>query len=180
MINLIPNEEKKNKVKGFYFRFIISFFIVLACFFSVASIVVFPSLYLSMVKKNVISEKLLTQKNLPLPEIDKELSSQINLLNSKLALVENAQKKKYVISEKIINEIILKKISDIKLNQIVYQVDATAGRVVTVRGVAKSRERLLLFRKILEENPSFKRVELPISNFVKGSDIVFNLKLFPF
>ena len=50
---------------------------------------------------------------------------------------------------------------------------------IGVQGTAPSRETLLLFRKALEDDVNFKNVNLPISNFVKGSDIKFYLSLIP-
>ena len=132
-------------------------------------------------KKNLINEKLVTLKSIPLPAIDKENSLQISNLDNQIALLEKAQNNKYSVSEKIINEIILKKIPDIKINGISYDRNSIGGEgSVNIRGIAKSREKLLLFRKVLEEDPLFKKVDLPISNFVKGSNISFNLTLTPF
>ena len=60
-----------------------------------------------------------------------------------------------------------------------YENDATKGKKVTVLGIAPSRELLLLFRRALEDDVAFKKVDLPISNFVKGSNIEFSLSLIP-
>jgi len=78
----------------------------------------------------------------------------------------------------VINAILLKKRSDIKITQISYQND-TRGRKIGVTGTAPSREVLLFFRLALESSPAFKSVDLPISNFVKGSNIQFYLNLIP-
>jgi len=50
---------------------------------------------------------------------------------------------------------------------------------VSIEGIAPSREILLAFRRLLENDPLFKSVDLPISNFIKGSNIRFNLNLIP-
>lgn len=181
MINLIPNEEKKIKVKDFYLRFFILLLLILAFSFCVASIVLFPSYYAISLNKNLISEKLSTLQNTPSSEVENTNASEIALFNSQLSLLENARKEPYIISEKVINEVILKKMSDIKIQGIVYEKDSSlGGKKITIRGIAKSRERLFLFRRVLEEDTLFKKVDLPISNFVKGSNISFRLDLFPF
>ena len=79
----------------------------------------------------------------------------------------------------MIGAILLKKRSDIKITQILYQNDGTNGKKITLTGIASSREVLLLFRQALEDSSSFKDVVLPISNFVKGSNIDFSLSLTP-
>ena len=75
--------------------------------------------------------------------------------------------------------IILKKMSNIKITDISYENDPLKGRKVSIEGNAPSREILLLFRRALEDDVLFKQVDLPISNFVKGSDIKFYLNLIP-
>ena len=178
MINLIPNEEKKKKVRDFYFRlFVVSLF-VLSFSILIADAVFLPSYFIASAKKNFINSQLTTQKAKPLPEVDKEILSQISDLEKRLTLIENTRKDKYIVSARVINEIIFKKISDIKINKISYQNNLT-GKIIRVSGTAKSRERLLLFRRALEDDPEFKKVDLPISNFIKGSNISFFLTLIP-
>jgi len=119
------------------------------------------------------------QKNEPVPLIDQNSLATIEGLNKKLSLIEKAEKNKYFVSQKIINEIILKKTSDIKIEQIFYENSISGGKKISIRGVSPSRERLLLFRRALEDDATFKKVDLPISNFVKGSNIEFSLTLIP-
>ena len=89
-------------------------------------------------------------------------------LNNKLVVVELAQKNTFLVSKKIIEEVLSKKMSDIKISQISYENNPAKGRVVTVLGTAPSRERLLLFRQALQADTNFKSVNLPIANFLKG------------
>jgi len=179
MINLIPNQEKKRKVKDFYFRLVVVCFFVLGFCFLVAFVSILPSYFLSSVNKNLVNKKLEMQKNEPVPLIDQNSLATIEGLNKKLSLIEKAEKNKYFVSQKIINEIILKKTSDIKIEQIFYENSISGGKKISIRGVSPSRERLLLFRRALEDDATFKKVDLPISNFVKGSNIEFSLTLIP-
>ena len=71
-----------------------------------------------------------------------------------------------------------KKMPEIKIDSIYYG-NTPKGREIRINGSAPSREKLLIFRLALENDPSFSRVDLPISNFVKGSDIKFFLTLVP-
>lgn len=179
MINLIPNEEKKKKVKDFYFRLVVVVFIILSfCIFAAAASLL-PAYFLSLVNKNVISAKLETQKREIVPLIDQGSVQVMEDLSNKLELINNTEKNKYLISQKVINEIILQKMPDIQINQIAYDNSPPLGKKVNIRGIAPSRERLLLFRRALEDDINFKKVDLPISNFVKGSNIEFYLNLIP-
>ena len=178
MINLIPNEEKKVMIRDFYLRLLVVSFVIFAFAIFVASVAILPAYFISSTQKNLASEKLDIQKNESLPLVDQETATAIKDLKSKLILIENASKNKFVVSEKAINNILSKKMSDIKINQIHYdENDPVKGRVISINGTAPSRERLLLFRQALEESGLFAKVDLPISNFIKGSDIIFYLSL---
>jgi Tfp pilus assembly protein PilN len=93
--------------------------------------------------------------------------------------VEKNEAAKYLLSRSVINEIILNKMPDMKITQISYDSATKTGKTITLRGIAPSRERLLQFRKALEDDSAFKKVDLPISNFVKGSNISFSIGLLP-
>ncbi len=179
MINLIPNKEKKEMTLDFYYRLAIVFFIMLDFCILVFVIAIAPSYFLSSEKSVLINAKLEAQKKETLPLFDQQTLASIKSVNDKLDLVENAEKNKFSLSLKVINALLSKKRADIKIIQIIYENDKILGKKVSVAGTAPSRAILLLFRRALEGNPVFKSVDLPISNFVKGSDIQFYLTLVP-
>lgn len=179
MINLIPNQEKKRKVKDFYFRLTVVSFVVFGCCLLVSFVAMLPSYFLSTVKKNLSETKLELQKNESIPLNDQNTLATVADLNTKLNIVENAEKNKYPISVKVINEIMLHKTANIKITEISYDNTTAAGKKISIRGIAPSRDQLLKFSRALQEDTAFKKVDLPISNFVKGSNIQFFLTLIP-
>ncbi|MDQ3245070.1 MAG: PilN domain-containing protein [bacterium] len=178
MINLLPKEEKELLVKDFYMRFAVIFFGFLSLAILIASVLLFPSYLFSQTNKDAVLQKLETQKNSPVPESEEGNSLIIQELNKKISTIETINKDKFVVSENIVKKIILDKMSDIKIISMVYSKDSL-GKKVTINGIASSRERLLLFRRKLEGDIFFKQVDLPISNFIKGSNIQFSLNLIP-
>lgn len=183
MINLIPKEEKKKITKGFYYRIVVLFLVVGSASFFVAFVAILPSYFLSSVKDSLINTKLEIQKNEPVPLPEAQTVATIKDLNDKLTLIEKKENKEFVVSQKVINAVILKKMPSIKITDISYQNspsnDPAQGGKISIQGTAPSREVLLLFRQALEDDTTFKSVNLPISNFVKGSDIQFYLSLIP-
>ena len=179
MINLIPNQEKKKKVKDFYFRLGVVSLSMLGLSVFVAVLAIVPSYFLSSVLKNVAHERLEAQKKEPVPAVDQDSLKIMEELDGKLRLIENGEKNTYLVSRYVINQIIVQKMPDIKINNINYKNDPVSGKEINIRGIAPSRERLLLFRRALEDDVSFQKVDLPISNFIKGSNIEFYLKLIP-
>ncbi len=121
--------------------------------------------------------KLEVQAKEPAPVLDKASLLAIEDLKNKVSLIEKNKNEKFIVSEKIIDQILAKKMSDIKITQISYEADPIKGKKININGVAPSRERLLLFRQALESSKVFTKVDLPISNFIKGSDIQFSLNL---
>ncbi len=179
MINLIPNEEKKKMSKDFYFRLVTVLFVMLSISLLIASIVILPTYFLFSTEEDSINTELELQNSESIPLLDQNTLVVIKDLGNKLNLIEDTQKNKFVFSQKVINEIILKKIPSIKITKISYQNNPQTGRKINISGKAPSREVLLSFRRALEDNVAFSKVDLPISNFVRGSDIEFYLSLIP-
>lgn len=179
MINLIPNEERKKMIKDFYLRFVVVFFFALGFSVLVASAALLPAYFASSVKMNLALERLAVEKDKPVPLVGQQTQEVIKELNIKLGILTRAEKNKFSISEQVLNRIIERKMPDIKITEISYDYNSTKGKKIGVTGVASSRERLLLFRKALEEDSAFSSVDLPISNFLKGTNIQFFLNLVP-
>lgn len=179
MINLIPNSEKKKKMRDFYYRLFVVFIATLGFGALVGVVSVLPTFFLSSVEKKLALAELAAQQNDPVGEADQNITATMEDLNKKLSTAESARKSKYAISDTILNQIIVRKMSDIKITKISYENSEQAGKKVSISGRAPSRERLLSFRRALEDSTAFKAVDLPISNFVKGSNIEFSLSLIP-
>ena len=180
MINLIPNEDKKHKVQHFYARLLVVTALALGASFLTAALALAPAYIISRAERQDILAILEVETSASLGEESGEGAlSEMKDLNAKLELLAKTGKNKYVVSDNVFQEIILAKMTDIQITEITYENETKTGKKVSLRGNAASRERLLLFRRALENNPKFKKVDLPISNFVKGADIQFNLNLIP-
>jgi len=177
MINLIPIEQKKKIRDNFYYRLIIIVFFTVSALVIFLSLLISPSLFLSSIKKNIINQKLTVQELEVIPKLDEQTLEALNNLNSKLYLIEKVKDSGYLISQKVIQEVILRKIPGIKITRIFYENDIALGKKISVSGIASGREELLLFRQRFEDYSLFKKVDLPISNFVKDSNLEFNLNL---
>jgi len=170
-------------IQGFYYKLVVLFFIMCGIYVLILLVAILPSYFLSSVKRNIVSSKLELQKGEPVLLPDQKTLLVIKDLDRKLSLTETAGNNKFLVSEKVINSIVDRKMSDIKITDISYENDpskakeGSTGKTISIKGIAPSRERLLLFRQRLEDGASFKRVDLPISNFVKGSNIQFYLNL---
>lgn len=179
MINLIPNEEKKKMSSNFYLRLVTVIFVMLGVCFIIASVSILPAYLLSSMEKNFNDAKLVSQESELISLPDQNIITVVRDLKSKLSLIEKNEKNIFSFSKKTINEVVLNKTSNIKITRIYYQNDPQEGEKISINGVASSRETLISFRRALENDTAFSKVDLPISNFVKGSNIKFYLNLTP-
>src|ERR1035437_2843799 len=115
MINLIPKEEKKKIVRSFYYKLIVLFLIMGGFSFFIVFVAILPSYFLSCVKVSIANAKLEMQKNEPVPLPQEQTLPVIKDLNNKLNLIEKTESNKFIVSEKVINAIILKKMPAIKI-----------------------------------------------------------------
>jgi hypothetical protein len=177
MINLIPTEEQKKIAKVFFMKLAVVFFVLLAFSAFVASVALVPAYFLALNKERIAKSRLEVQKSETIPQLDKDTVSLIKEIDGKMKTVENSIKNKFLVSQEVISQVVSSKMSDIKITKISFEEDINTGRKVSIYGTAPSRERLLLFRRALEENPNFSDVNLPVSNFIKGENIEFYLSL---
>ncbi len=175
MINLIPIKEKKKIQKDFYLRIVIVFFVILGTSILISSILLIPSFFYSSIQKNLISNQLDNLKNNNTVEIKAEYASVIFHLDKKLKIINESQNGKFLISEKVINEVLNTRTNGIVIDQINYNYDPLVGRTIDIKGIALTRESLLFYKNNLENNPNFESATLPISNFIKPNNIPFSL-----
>ena len=139
---------------------------------------ILPAYFLSVERKNLAEEKLQIQENDILTEADLKTDQLAADLNLKLSTIEKVQGKGYAVSEKIVLAVLAGKVSGIKIERIYFE-NAPKGMLVNVSGTASSRERLFEFQEELVSNKAFQKVDLPVSNFIQGSNIKFHLDLIP-
>lgn len=179
MINLIPSQEKKIISKAFYLRFVVVTFWVFTILMLLSSIILLPSFFYSNLKKGLVLDQIELQKRNPPVELEQGAETLVKDLENKLTLMQKFQNDKFLISDKIINKIQTKQNENIKITEINYVNDKTKGKTLELRGVAVTRDDLLFFKNNFDKDPDFKKIELPISNFIKSNNIQFNLILTP-
>jgi len=178
MINLIPKQEEERIIRDFYLRVLAAFFLILGFAVSIASVTLLPSFIFSMERKDFVLDKLEQTVGQPVSRLDKEAQETIKNLEGMLSSIEASKKTNYIVTEKIIDKVLAKKIPGIKITKISYN-NSADGKEVGISGIASDRENLLTFRRAFENDADFKKVDLPISNFVKGSNIIFYLNIVP-
>lgn len=165
--------------QGFYYRLGGLCLMMLSIVLFVAVLALLPPYLFSNAKSKIASQKLEIQTRESVPLDMEEINQVLTDVKGKLNLVEKNEQNRFIVSEQVIRAILKDKVSGIKILSMAYRVDQNNGKEITLSGDASSRQALLNFRQKLESDPAFKKVDLPISNFVRGTNIRFYLTLSP-
>lgn len=175
MLNIFSTEEKKKVIAEYRLRLgIIAVFAVAALVLS--SLVLLVPSYLIAVSKynNVLGELSSLELRQDRADQEKEVGAQIRDENKKIDIFLKGDTSGRPTPPQTILNIIGIKSDAIKIQGFTYDASAGAERLV-VTGVASDRDGLAGFVEILKKNPTFTKVELPISSYVKSTDIDFSV-----
>lgn len=175
MINILPIEEKKKIITEYRLRLsIVSVFAVAALMFS-SLVLLIPSYLLAVLKYNNATQELSTLKGKAnTEEKEKNTDAQIVDINNKINLLLRGDEKKQITPSQVIADILNVKGAAIKIYGFTHDISADQDRVV-IFGTADNRDSLAEFVAVLKKKPEFVSVELPISSYVKSSNIDFSI-----
>jgi len=170
MINILPKQQKKALLHEYRIRFISVAFLMISFLGFIATALMIPS-YLYSKSKKVLIEKKIEDFNLANPEIaasnTNEIISDINLKLQTL----NVMWSNSIYINKTIGDVFDLLPSGISATRFSYDEKTDGSIFFEIHGKAQNRVVLRDFKTIMEKNENFSNVDLPISNFVKKSDI---------
>lgn len=175
MMNLLPLEEKKKITREYHARLVV----VATCLFGIVIvlgiIMLTPSYITLLLKKKTIVLALGTPILEERARAYDTLSAELEEANRKLSILEDSASAPRIFENVIVP--ITARRGGVLITGIVYEKNTAGAKIARVNGVAKNREDLRTFIKMLEEEAYFTRVETPVSNFVKDKDIEFSLEI---
>ncbi|MFZ2522055.1 MAG: PilN domain-containing protein [Minisyncoccia bacterium] len=173
MFNLLPDSIKQEVQVEYQLRRTTVVLVFLIVIQISTLIFLFPSWILSNTKQSGLLLQLekievssLSSDAVKIQEKIKSINNELNLLNTSL---------EYPKFSTIVDKIISKKSSSIKLNSFSYSGGKTW--VITIKGIALTRESLVSFVDSLKSDSQFKSVDLPVSNLAKNKNIDFSVIL---
>lgn len=174
MLHFLPKENKKKVVTEYILRNAIFLFIFTAISVCVLIFLFLPSMFFSQLRSQTISNQLKSVE-------------QTGTINSKdtVTLIKNinitvkalSDQMSYIPLSSVIQGIIFLKNNDIKISGISITVNADNTKNVTITGSSNTRDSLTLFNQNLRADDSFSNVTLPISTFIKDTNISFTMTL---
>jgi Tfp pilus assembly protein PilN len=171
MFTLLPLDYKKTILTQYRKRV----FFVALCFFLVGFVfsvlLSLSTFFLVQVENKGLTNELgilkIETENKDVAHID------LIALNDDIALIATSTQDVSFFVDAIYNNLI----TGISINKINYTQKANTSFVINISGTADSRNNLSSFTKRLQSVKAFPKVELPIGNLAKDSDIPFNINI---
>lgn len=175
MLNILSTTEKKKVIIEYRLRLAVVSVVAVGALV-VASIVLLAPSYLLAVTKFTDAEKTLAalEEKYGTNSQEKDISVQIRDINNKISLLLSSGTNTQLSPSQTIAKILNIKGSAIKLYGITYDGTTVQERFV-LTGTAASRDSLATFVEDLKKEPTFTSVTLPISSYVKSTNIDFSI-----
>ncbi len=172
MINILPAQQKITLKKEYALRRLTVALGMTSVALLISFLLLLPSYFLSQVRANIIKADLEHSKRI----LDTELQPEA-VTNELSAAIRDAADLKPFVPPDSVSELIgifERKPATISITSFSFQ-NQIEQPVIVLQGKAADRESLTAFGKSLEERVEFASVELPVSNFVKESNITFSM-----
>lgn len=168
-LNLIPPSRKEEIAKNNNFKLAIRIEILLTIIFVIFLAVLFFFQYI--INLNLSSLAAAYEKNENLPKYNKIKDydgqfEQVNSLTGEVLSVKRSQLYWTILFIKL-NGVVF---SGITINSL-----STQDYLITLKGTAKSRSDLILFKEKLDNEQCFSNVDLPISDLVNKDNVNFQI-----
>lgn len=175
MINVLPEQQKNKLKKQYRIRLVSTYFFLFGILSILTTLLLLPTYILSKSKESFfIQELVLLEKENPNLSLN-ELQNIISDINNKLFLLDGVHDS--MVTQDVINKFLEIPSTNIEIYKIFYTKPADNTQFIEISGIAKDRASLSAYKSSLEKSGLYKKVDLPISNFVEKTDIGFNIKL---
>jgi hypothetical protein len=175
MINMLPVQERLKLLRAYRFRVAALVAGVVAFGMVIALALLVPAYLLTDIRRQTVIDRLTSMDSSELDTKVGSLNSIITDINTRLAVFQDPEK-----TVLISRDALLPVLTHTNQNLFVNSFSATRTPddtlTISVGGVAKNRSALLAFERALRATPTFSGVNVPISNFVRGSDIIFTIE----
>ena len=175
VINVLPQKEKKSLCLKYWIRFFTILLNLIALIVIISTVLLFPSYFLSLSKEKLAESELETFNKENIEFTTADIDKTIDTINSKLSMLDKGAPS-YQVGDKVIDNILFNRTEGITFSQIFFNKQVT-GSTLEIHGVAANRDALRNFKTKLDSNPNFVEVNLPISNFLEKTDLIFSVSI---
>lgn len=175
MLNILSTTEKKKILVEYRFRLAVVFIFAVGALVLASLVLLAPSYLLAVTKYNSISAELArVEAKQGSAAQEKDTNLQIISINKKIDLFLKGGVNATSSPSQMILNILNDKGTSIKIQGFTYDASVGLGRFVVI-GSAIDRDSLAQFVERLKREPTFTKVDLPISSYVKSANIDFSI-----
>ncbi|MBP7804651.1 MAG: hypothetical protein KA052_00305 [Candidatus Pacebacteria bacterium] len=174
MSNLLPQTEKK-KILGMYRkRFLALVFFSAAFILLSGAVLLFPAYIVLKDTASSLTEKRDQLKKDETAALQGALAKTISDINSRLAIFPDVVTASPIIAT-FVRPVLETKTAAINITNMGYATGEGGAITVQISGIAGNRSSLLSFADALKATKGFKNVTVPISSFIKDSNVTFTI-----
>jgi hypothetical protein len=173
MINLIPPTARRSVIREYWLRVISVWLFLLGTGFLIVATLLLPTYMIILIQKGetVDNAKSSSETAATYDGLAAELSDGTELARVLLSSPSTTPLSQYI------QTIEAQSGDAVAVNSYVYKMDTSGEGVITISGIADTRQALAGFRDVLSNDSHFSNVELPISNLIKERDLLFSIQL---
>lgn len=175
MINILPITERARLRKVYMVRVAALVFFMLSLVALVALALIVPAFFITNLNRASIADRLKVINASELNTKAESLNTVVSEINKRLIAFSDPATK-ILISKDVFSPIFKLTNNNLLLDHISTTTTPEGILQVSIGGTAKTRDALLSFERSLRTTPRFSGVDVPISNFVRGSDILFTMQ----
>ena len=176
MVNILPKDDQKKLHLLYYLRLATAFLFLVAFMFLIGAALLAPSYLLARDEANVAKEYTTAlQQTLELKE-SVGAGAALTSLAEEIALMKTYQSQPAI--GDALAAITTKLPKGVSVSKILITPPVTAEGKIGLVGTAKTRAELLAFVSVLQENPLFTKVTVPVSDLAGDTNLPFSLTFF--
>ena len=175
MINILPIEEKKKNLTEYRLRLAVVSIFTITILLLVNLILLIPSYLMAVSKESTVARDFASQQaKQDIGGQEGNIDTQVGVVNKEIALFLSGGNTNHLLPADTIKKIIGMKSPAIKILGFDYVANGPQEQLV-ISGVAADRDSLSNFVDTLKGASIFTGVDLPVSSYVKSTDITFSI-----
>jgi hypothetical protein len=172
MINILPENEKKNIDREYQFRKIAVILFAVLGLIIIAIVALLPSYILAIYKSKTAMLPIGVQD-----AVEKQVQFKRQLDDAKVLIRVLKPETNSQVPSEVIQLLAKHKTESITINDISIEKKKGAELGVIVKGVAQTRDSLSRFTDALMKETTIAKVDVPVSNFAKDSNIAYSFTI---
>jgi Tfp pilus assembly protein PilN len=174
MFTFLPKSYRSEVLTEHRLRVVLVFSVMVTVSLALGAILALPTFFVSSAQKSsMLVEKERLLKAADSTRLD-EVTAQINGIQRKIDVLSVQSERRPLIS--IVEKVLAQLDPGVSLSGIALHKEAGIGAIV-ISGAAETRDGLVQFSNNLRGEPSFTKVELPVSSLAKSKDIIFSIRV---